>query len=258
MLGISLSVVAFLLTLILGFLLAGGAQGGQQVSIVVAARDIRAREAIKAADLTTVHYPLASLPPGAMASVTQASGSYARVGIVKGQPLTSNLVAKSSTDLPPKDAPSYLPIPPGLVAVSIPTNELQGVGGYIAAGDHINVVATLNTNIFTPVNPRSVTKTVFTDLNVIRVGPLPAPSQGGSSAKEGQGQGVTSTVTVLLSKCDAEFMDWFLTNAALRYELLSYKDYGTAPPEADPRCPQGTTTIVGPGQIEARYGFTRA
>jgi Flp pilus assembly protein CpaB len=188
----------------------------------------------------------------------------------------------------------YLPIPDGYVAFTIPTSEQEGVGGYVAPGDYLDVIATLNTSIFGAKTPKTVTKTIFTNLYVVRVGPQVAPA-------EGRPGGVSSSLTVIINSCDAEMWSWLLqtklastgNSAILRYELRSYKNYppttvpgqqDTASPSpaaaASPAtsgstgatgtgasasgtattatsCPLGGTTGIGAKQVDARFGFSK-
>src|SRR5258708_18575717 len=97
-----------------------------------------------------------------------------------------------------------------------------------------------------------VTRTVFTSVRVIRVGP---PTLG---PKAGQQQGVSSSLTVIVSECDAQFIDWFINNASLKYVLLSYKDYAVSPASADTSCPATVApSVVGPLQVNSRWHFTQ-
>ena len=114
----------------------------------------------------------------------------------------------------------YLPIPQGYVAITIPTSEQQGVADFIQRDDYISVIATVSTA------GKVASKTVFTNLHVIRVGTSAAA--GTSNA---------SSLTVVVTECQAEVITWFLTYAALKYSLQSFKDYlqsGTVVP--DPNC----------------------
>jgi len=146
-------------------------------------------------------------------------------------------------------APAFLPIPQGDVAFTLPTNEQQGVGGYIAAGDYIDIVATVNTSVVNSTNPKIVTATVFRHVHVLRVGP-PVDTRKG-----GQQQGVSSSLTVVLSECDAKVLDWLIANANLRYLLESYKDYQPATAPAAEPCV--ATGVIGPQQVDAQFQFTK-
>jgi len=213
--------------------------------VVVAKSSISARTKIQSSDLTMS--AVNPVPPEAFTDINSVVGKGARVDIPAGEPVTANLIAQSPDLLSSSDA-TYLPIPSGFVAVTIPTSEQVGVGGYVQLGDRITVLATVNTSVF-GVNPGSpVVRTVFRNLNVIRVGP--ATSSSGASA-------LTSSLTVLMTACDSEYMFWFLNNAILKYALESFKDYEPTPNQPDPTCPNLTSAGgVGPREVDKKWKFT--
>src|SRR5437879_8878572 len=97
-LGIGMSVVAFLLVLILGTVVAGrSAVGVTKVTVVVAAQNIGNRTQISQADLTTTALPQSAVPPSAVLAYSAAVGKVAQIDILKGQPLTTNLMAAQGT-----------------------------------------------------------------------------------------------------------------------------------------------------------------
>jgi len=250
--GVVLALLAFLIMLAFGIVFVNRAAPPGQVRLVVAARNIDAREPITADALTLTTIPTSAEPPRAFVSTKDLDGYSAVVPIYKGQVITDNVVASNPDQLTSGQS-AFLPIPQGYVAVTLPTGEQQGVAGYIGQGDEIDVIATVNTSLFSPVQPRTVTRTVFNNLYVIRVGPQSA------APKQGQPQGVASSITVLMSLCDAQFMDWLTLNATLKYALLSFHDYSKAIPQADATCPSTTAPgIIGPAQVEARWGFTKS
>jgi Flp pilus assembly protein CpaB len=252
--GLVMALVAFAVVFAIGLGLASrSAASVQHFKVLVASRDIAAREAVGPGMVALADVAGTQAPPGAITRVDAVSGMAAQVAILKGQVVTSNLLA-SASEPAQTGLGGYLPIPQGLVAVTIPTGEQQGVAGYIAAGDYINVLATVSTATF-GVNPaKTVTKTIFTNMHVIRVGPAPAaPAQSSP-----QSQGVASSLTVVLSECDAQYLSWLVANASVKYVLLSYKDYAPAGVAADPGCPATSAPApIGPSQVEARYGFTK-
>jgi Flp pilus assembly protein CpaB len=139
---------------------------------------------------------------------------------------------------------AYLPIPSGYVAVTIPTGELVGVGGYPQVGDRITMLATINTSIFAP-GGASMVRTVFRDLNIIRVGPVNQPASNSQ---------IAGSLTLLMTACDAEYLFWLQNNAVLKYTLESFKDYAAAPSQPDPTCPKPGG--VGPKEVNKRWQFT--
>ena len=242
--GAVLAVLAFALAAGIASLpLIQGTTGGTRV--VVASHDIKARTVITASDLTLASFSPA--PPQAFTAVKDVAGRGARVDILSGQPVSANLVAPSGDLLSSSDV-AYLPIPKGWVAVTVPTGEQVGVGGYVQVGDRITILGTINTSAFGQSPGRNVVLTVFRDVDVLRVG----PANGGSTTGV-----VTSSLTVLMTGCDSEFLFWLLNNASLKYELESYTDYQGLPTQPDSKCPSvSSATGVGPKDIDNRWHFT--
>ncbi|OLC26396.1 MAG: Flp pilus assembly protein CpaB [Actinobacteria bacterium 13_1_20CM_2_65_11] len=220
-------------------------QSQSGTNVVVARNEITARTKIQAGDLTL--RVINPAPPESFTNISAVAGKGARVDIPAGAAVTANLIATSSDLLSSTDI-TYLPIPSGYVAVTIPTNEQLGVGGYVQVGDRIAVLASINTSAF-GANPGQVAvRTVFKDLYVVRVGP---------ATSEASGPTVTSSLTVIVTACDSEFIDWLLTNAQLKYELESFHDYSTTPTTPDSQCPKLTSAAgVGPKQVDARWHFS--
>lgn len=214
--------------------------------VVVASHDIKARTVIQASDLT-----LASLnpaPPQAFSLIKDVTGKGARVDIPANSAVTANLVAASGDLLSSSDV-AYLPIPKGWVAVTVPTSEQVGVGGYVQNGDRISMLATVNTSTFGQSPGKAVVLTVFRDVPVLRVGPANGPTSAGGA--------VTSSLTVLMTACDSEFLVWLLNNASMKYELESYTDYASFPTSPYEKCPNvSAATGVGPRDVDGRWHFT--
>ncbi len=243
--GTVLAVVAFLAAATLAsapYLFPASPLG---TKVVVAKNTITARTRITAADLELS--AVNPLPPQYFSTTSAVVGKGARVDIPAGQPVTANLIA-DTPDLVSSSDVTYLPIPQGYVAVAIPTSEQTGVAGYVQVGDRISILASVNTQVFGSSPAVLSVRTVFRDLTVIRVGPV------------GQAQGtspVSTSLTVIMTACDAEFMDWLLNNAVLKYELESYKDYGSSPSGPDPACESvGSAKGVGPVEVNKRWSFT--
>lgn len=245
-LGFILAMIAFIGVFILGRVASNAVAGS--VVVIVAARDIEPREVIGRDALTLSRLPATAAPPSALARIADVAGATAQVRILRGQPITANIIV-ATPDQITDPAPAFLPIPQGDVAFTLPTNEQQGVGGYIAAGDYIDIIATLNTSVVNATNPKVVTATVFRHVHVLRVGP-PVDTRKG-----GQQQGVSSSLTVVLSECDAKVLDWLIANANLRYLLESYRDYEPSTATSAPPCTNAG--VVGPQQVDAQFQFTK-
>jgi Flp pilus assembly protein CpaB len=212
--------------------------------IVVAKNDIAARTKILASDLqlSTVN----PAPKQAFTLISEVAGKGARVDIPAGDPVSANLIAPAGDLLSTSDV-AFLPIPSGYVALTVPTGELLGVGGYPQVGDRITMLATVNTSIFGSGLQVPVVRTVFSNLYILRIGPVTAQNAAG----------VSSSLTLLVTGCDAEYLFWLLNNATLKYTLESFRDYAATPSQPDPTCPNlASAGGVGPKEVDKRWHFT--
>ncbi len=219
LLGIVLALLV-IVAFVLVALNASNAGSSPSQAVVMAGKDLQPRVPITADALTVRSIPVpATYPKVYFGQVQELVGMVPLVSIPSGQAITANEVAKPNQALGSQS--EYLPIPSGYVALTIPTSEQQGVAGYIQQDDYISVIATVATA------GKVATKTIFTDLHVIRVGM--AASSGSSGV---------SSLTVLVTECQAEVITWFLTYASLKYALQSFHDYLTGGTQApDPACP---------------------
>jgi len=198
------------------------------------------------ADLTTAK--ISGGLPNTYSRTGDAKGLISEVQITKGALITSDMLARDAGLIPAGAAPAYLPLASGYVAMTIPTGEQQGVAGHITVGDYITVIASASIGVLSPAGAQTgpskvISKTVFTNVHVIGLGPAAANVQpatgGGGGGSTGTTSGVTSSLTIELTQCDAEYFTWFLGNTAVRYTLESFNDYLKQPPSApDPTCPR--------------------
>jgi Flp pilus assembly protein CpaB len=220
LLGILLALLV-ITAFVLVALNAGNSASSPTMSVVVATKDLQPRLPITADSLAmqSISVP-ASYPKVYFTRMQDVQGTVPLVTISSGQAVTVNEVAKPSQALGSQS--EYLPIPHGYVAITIPTSEQQGVANFIQQNDYISVIATVSSA------GKVASKTIFTNLHVIRVGPQGTAAGGSSSA---------SSLTVVVTECEAEVITWFLTYAALKYSLESYNDYLTGTAAPDPKCP---------------------
>jgi len=218
LLGILLALLV-IVAFVLVALNASQSGASPQQTVVVATKDLLPRIPITADALATRAIPVpATYPKVFFTSIQDVQGMVPLVTIQSGQAVVANDVAKPNQALGSQS--EYLPIPKGYVALTIPTSEQQGVADYIQPGDYISVIATVSTA------GKVAAKTIFTQLHVIKVG------MQGSTANSG-----ATSLTVLVTQCQAEIITWFLTYAALKYTLESYRDYQPGEQAPDPKCP---------------------
>ena len=223
-------------------LTAGNGQGAATESVVVATRQLSPRIPIDAGSLEIKSIPTGGLPDEILYhKVADVEGMVPLVTIALGQAITTNLVAKSGAALGSQAA--FLQIPSGYVAYTLPTSEQQGVGGYIAPDDYIAIIATVD------VNAKIASATVFTNVHVIRVG-LAGAQQGAAGSQQ-----IASSLTVVVTECQAEYLTWFLTYASLKYTLESYHDYAPNSTAAvDPSC-ASVTAAKGVNLADVRNAY---
>ncbi len=267
--GLLLAVLAGGGVFLIGQLGGGGAIGGGPTTTVVIARQaIPLRHAITIDDLDTTKVTGAfTSANNTYANKSDVLNLIAEIQITKGSVITSDMLAKDIGLVPAGAAPAYLPLASGYVAMTIPTGEQQGVAGHITLGDYFTVIASASITVFNVGTatatgpPKVISKTVFTNVRVIGLGPATANVQpaGGATSVGGTGPvgGVTSSLTIELTQCDAEYFTWFLNNTQLKYTVESFHDYLTAPTAADPTCPTVQSAQgVSQKEVEARYHFT--
>jgi Flp pilus assembly protein CpaB len=255
--------------LLLGNLGGGGVIGGSSQNVVVAKNPIPLRHQITKDDVEILK-GVSTNVPNTYQNTGDLVGLIAEIQISKGAVITKDMLAKDIGLVPAGAGPAYLPLAKGYVAMTIPTGEQQGVAGHITLGDYITVIASASLTIFAsgksqPTGPpKVVSKTVFTNVRIIGLGPATSNLQPASGAATVGGTqptsgGLTSSLTIEMTQCDAEFFVWFLGNTQVRYTLESVNDYlGSPPTGPSDQCPLGFDSAKGVSQVEveARYHFT--
>lgn len=108
--------------------------------IVVATEPLRYGMRLDAAQLAEIPWPQKSLPDGAFGSIQALMAEGSRVVLSPIEPNEPILLAKLSG--PDGRATLSNLLAPGMRAVAIRTDEIAGVGGFIAPGDRVDVVLT--------------------------------------------------------------------------------------------------------------------
>jgi len=255
---------------LLGSLGGGGVIGGSTQTVVIARNPIPMRHQITKDDVDVLKNVSTNVT-NTYSNTGDLVGLIAEIQISKGGIITKDMLAKDIGLVPAGAGPAYLPLAKGYVAMTIPTGEQQGVAGHITNGDYITVIASASLTIFATGKvtatgpPKVVSKTVFTNVRVIGLGPATSNVQpasgtatvGGTTPSNG---GLTSSLTIEVTQCDAEFFTWFLNNTQLKYTLESVNDYASSPPTGpdSQNCPNGFDSAKGVSQaaVEARYHFT--
>ncbi|MBA3448211.1 MAG: Flp pilus assembly protein CpaB [Pseudaminobacter sp.] len=130
------------------------APGARFGTIVVATAPLRFGMALERAQLAEIPWSLDSLPKGAFTTIDKALAEGSRVVL---SPIEINeplLLAKLSG--PNGRATLSNLLSPGMRAVTIRTDEIAGVGGFIMPGDRVDVVLTRDAGAITEVAKNAV------------------------------------------------------------------------------------------------------
>lgn len=106
--------------------------GGEQVEVYVATRNISAGETVDMRSAEARTWVADLLPEGSVHDLATIMGKKATAAIYEGEVITE---FRFDT------AGSNLTVPEGFVAVSVPAQEVNAVGGAVVAGSRINIYA---------------------------------------------------------------------------------------------------------------------
>jgi pilus assembly protein CpaB len=113
-------------------------------TIVVAAKPLRYGAEVTAQSLREISWPEAGLPDGAFARISDIVGAGKRVvltAIEANEPVLSVKITG-----PGQRATLSALVKPGMKAVTIRVNDVDGVGGFVLPGDHVDVALTRQTD----------------------------------------------------------------------------------------------------------------
>lgn len=175
---------------------------------VVPARPLNADEMLKADNVVVADWPSDVEVPGAFTKPADVVGRTVLYPVDKGQPLTDKLVSAPG-------AGSGLAgrIPEGMRAISLRTDEVIGVAGFLAPGSRLDVLATYRSDK----SPEPTTVTVLQNAEVIAVGQKTQPDPDGKPA-------TVTVVTLLLTPEDAEKAVMASTQGTIHFVMRSGSD----------------------------------
>lgn len=183
------------------------------VPVVVSARAIGVGETIGPADVRIAYIAQDELHQRALSEVARVSGRAAIAAIPAGEQIVVGMIGEAPTPTPNTFSRQ---IPPGLRAVSIPTNPQANAAGFVLPGDRVDVLA-----VYTPLaepagpgtvvpNPQTVAELVLQDVEVFAVdqavrpsGPPPPPADPNAPAPGPVALPAATMVTFLLPPSEA-------------------------------------------------------
>jgi pilus assembly protein CpaB len=207
--------------------------------------NLEAGQAIRAENLRMVDWP-ASMPlTGAFTAPGPLVGRVVLFPLAAGQPIIDRQLSA-----PGAGTGITVKIPDGMRAISLRSDEVVGVAGFLLPGTHVDVLVTLKATNTTD----TVTSTVLQNVEVLAAGQKTDPDP--------EGKANTATVVTLLVKPeDAErvvmassqgTVHFVLRNGADRQEysgppiLLSQLSGGITPPVTDKPVPAKRLLVIVP------------
>jgi pilus assembly protein CpaB len=180
----------------------------QKSQYVTAAANLEAGQIIKAENLHLIDWP-ASMPlQGAFTTTQPLVGRVVLYPLAAGEPILERQLSS-----PGSGNGMAVKIPDGMRALSLRTDEVVGVAGFLLPGTHVDVLVTLH-----PTNsPDPLTTTVLQDAEVLATGQKTEPDP--------EGKPVTATVvTILVDPQTAERVVLASTQGTLHFVLRNGSD----------------------------------
>jgi pilus assembly protein CpaB len=219
-------------------------------TVVVAKQPLRFGTELTAAMLQEVPWPSDALPNGAFAKVHDIMAGGRRVvlaAIEANEPVLSLKITG-----PGQRATLSALVKPGMKAVTIRVNDVEGVGGFVLPGDHVDVVLTRQID-----KGSATTQVVLQNTRVLAVDQ--------TADERAQKAAVAKSVTLEVDTVDAQKL-WLASSvgslslllrkagetAEVRTRKVTLEDLSTNEPVAD----KGTTTTVVVTRAAAKQEYT--
>ena len=159
-----------------------------RLQYVVTARDLSAGETLRGEDLKLINWPNSAALNGAFTKPQDAVGRTVLYPLASGEPIQDRQLAAAGSG-----AGLSTKVPAGMRAVSLKSDQVVGVAGYLFPGTHVDVLVTY----VVPSTTSPVTSTVLQNAEILAAGQKMEPDP--------KGQPVTvDVVTLLVSPADAE------------------------------------------------------
>jgi pilus assembly protein CpaB len=159
-----------------------------QLRYVATARNLDAGQVLEPDSLTMVNWPVGQPLKGAFQKTEDVVGRTVMYPVAGGEPVLDRQVSAigAGTGLSTR-------IPHGMRALSLKSDQIVGVAGYLLPGTRVDVLVTFHT----PTSPDPVTSTVLQDAQILTAGQKMQPDPAGKAS-------TVDVVTLLVTPADAE------------------------------------------------------
>jgi pilus assembly protein CpaB len=155
---------------------------------VAAARALESGEQLKPGDLQLIAWPETAPLTGGFTKIADAAGRVVLYPLPKGEPIQERQLAAAGTG-----AGLTAKIPTGMRAISVRSDDVVGVAGFLLPGTHVDVLMTYHA----ATTPEPQTLTVLQDVVVLAAGQQIQPRPDGKPIS-------VNVVTLLLKPEDTE------------------------------------------------------
>lgn len=219
-------------------------------TIVVAKQPLRFGTELTVAMLQEVPWPSDALPNGAFAKVHDIMAGGRRVVLAAIEPNEPVLAIKITG--PGQRATLSALVKPGMKAVTIRVNDVEGVGGFVLPGDHVDIVLTRQID-----KGSATTQVVLQNTRVLAIDQI--------ADERAQKATVAKSVTLEVDTVEAQKL-WLASSvgslslllrkagetAEVRTRKVTLEDLASNEPVAD----KGTTTTVVVTRAAAKQEYT--
>ena len=213
--------------------------------------NLEAGQQIKAENLRMVDWPATVPLPGAFNAPQPVIGRIVLYPLAAGEPILERQLAN-----PGSSAGLSTKIPDGMRAISLRSDEVVGVAGFLLPGTHVDVLVTVHP----PGGADPVTNTVLQDVEILTTGQKIEPDP--------EGKPTTATVVTLLVKPeDAQKVDLASTQGIVHFVLRNgvdnaefkgppalFSQLAGTPPPPPPSAVRKALAAVKPYQVETFMG----
>jgi pilus assembly protein CpaB len=175
--------------------------------IVGAKETLEAGQLLKPENLRLIEWPVSL--SGSMVKTDEVAGRIVLFPVAKDQPILTSYLA-----LPGVGTGLTAKIPSGMRAISVRSDEVVGVAGFLLPGTHVDVLLTYHSDK----SPDSRTATVLQDVVVVAAGQQIRPDP------EGKPTSVNNVVTLLLTPADSEKLVLATSLGAIHFILRNGAD----------------------------------
>jgi pilus assembly protein CpaB len=175
---------------------------------VAATGDLQPSQVIRASDLRMVDWPSTEPLSGAFTNPGAVIGRVVLFPLSEGEPILERQLSK-----PGAGSGIMVKIPNGMRAISLRTDDVVGVAGFLLPDTHVDVLVTLHTS--SSADPLTVT--VLQDAVVLAAGQKTEPDPEGKASS-------ATVVTILVKPEDAERVVLASNQGAIHFALRNGLD----------------------------------